>query len=143
MMPNPELEKLKVGDVVLMKEWHYGSTELYLVKVIARTPTRITVVFRGDLQSTWTLDGERFPRSKGGYGIHSRLIQADDTNLEAYRRSRALRRVHNLHSKIGDCVRRDRSLSKLSEPQLRDLADSLMKYIVMLEPVNLDEVDPL
>lgn len=123
---------VKIGDVLVISESHYGRAQLYCAKVVRRSTTRLTVLFR-EREQQWNLDGTPYPRERG-YGAHRKLLPATKENLEAFDKSYAARRVESLISTLSDRVRNSNWVTSLVEMEVRNLADVLEKYVKLLTP---------
>lgn len=125
-MRNDNFEDLKAGDVVLVESHGYGSSELYMSKVVKRTKTRL-VTTEGKRERVWTNDGASYPRSVG-YGPRSCLVRATDEHVLTYQRHSAIRAIKNGIHRLEQIMRHRNGLDKFNLLELEYLAQTLTKH---------------
>lgn len=138
-----ELEELKVGEPVLVREYQHGWSHhdnLFMGKVIKRTATRITVMYSNKFERIFTTDGETYPRARG-YARSPSLVPANSENLEKYRRSYAIRKVKHYAYQLNERISNMREFfEKMSQSNIDNLANALEFALAAADKVDTSEV---
>ena len=138
--PVLELVNSKVDDDVIVAERSYsGFTELFMAKVIKRSPSRITVQHKLCVL-TFTVDGQQFPRPKG-YHPGSVILPSTPENIAKCQRSRVVRSIRGNIFMVNKFVNNRPDWSKFSQEQLDEFNKALYDFGKLMEAKNEDGKD--